>query len=45
MQQIRSGTTLVLVVSNWNVKSWGLLEAFRGKDVIYLLCKDRVSSP
>lgn len=31
---------VTLIVSNWNLRAWTLLEAFRGRDAIYLLCKD-----
>lgn len=30
----------VLLVSDWNVRAWTLLEAMRGKSNIHLLCKD-----
>lgn len=30
----------ILLVSDWNVRAWTLLEAMRGKSNIHLLCKD-----
>lgn len=37
---VRERLFVTLIVSDWNLRSWTLLEAFRGRDAIYLLCKD-----
>jgi hypothetical protein len=35
----------VLLVSDWNVRAWTLLEAMRGKSNLHLLCKDDRTVP
>ena len=33
---------VTVMVCDWNVRAWTFLEAFRGRQSIYLLCKDNV---
>lgn len=37
---VRERMLVTLIVCDWNLRAWTLLEAFRGRDAIYLLCKD-----
>lgn len=37
--EIRETILAVLLVSDWNVRAWTLLEAMRGRNNIHLLCK------
>lgn len=37
--ELRESILAVVLVCDWNVRAWTLLEAMRGRDNIYLLCK------
>lgn len=37
---IRERILATVIVCDWNVRAWTFLEAFRGRDSVYLLCKD-----
>ncbi|MCJ1425988.1 hypothetical protein MMC29_003889 [Sticta canariensis] len=37
---IRERLLVTAIVCDWNIRAWTFLEAFRGRDSIYLLCKD-----
>ena len=34
-----------LMVCDWNLRAWTFLEAFRGRDNMYILCKDNILEP
>lgn len=37
---IRERLLVTAIVCDWNIRAWTFLEAFRGRDSIYLVCKD-----
>ena len=37
--------TGTLLVCDWNLRAWTFLEAFRGRENIYILCKENVTVP
>ena len=34
-----------VMVCDWNLRAWTFLEAFRGREKIYVLCKDNILDP
>ena len=38
--EVQESLLVTVTVCDWNVRAWTFLEAFRGRDAIYLLCKD-----
>ena len=36
---------VTVIVCDWNIRAWTFLEAFRGRDNIYLLCKNNAFVP
>ena len=38
--ELRETILAALVVSDWNLRAWTMLEAFQGRHNIWLLCKD-----
>lgn len=42
---VRERILVTLIVCDWNLRAWTLLEAFRGREAIYLLCKDNAVVP
>ena len=43
--EVRELILATLVVCDWNIRAWTLLEAFRGRESIYILCKEGVTIP
>ncbi|MCJ1454181.1 hypothetical protein MMC28_004532 [Mycoblastus sanguinarius] len=41
--EIRESLLVTVMVCDWNLRAWTFLEAFRGRDSIYLLCKDNTA--
>lgn len=39
---LREFKSVVVLVGHWTVRAWTVLEASRGRHVIYLLCKVKV---
>ncbi len=40
--EIRELILVTVMVCDWNLRAWTFLEAFRGRENIYILCKDNV---
>lgn len=40
--EVRELILVTVMVSDWNIRAWTFLEAFRGRENIYVLCKDNV---
>lgn len=43
--KVRELLVVTAIVCDWNLRAWTFLEAFRGRDSIYLLCKDNAIVP
>ena len=40
--KVQESLLATLIVSDWNLRAWTFLEAFRGRESIFLLCKNNV---
>ena len=43
--EVRELILVTVMVCDWNIRAWTFLEAFRGRESIYILCKDGVIVP
>ena len=43
--EVRELILATMIVCDWNIRAWTFLEAFRGRESIYILCKEGVTVP